>query len=525
MKLFRKITGAFIAVTLLWAFSANVFATDNTVVESREKIGSYTYGLNGHYDETYTSHDNCYTEGDHYSVIDYDLKNMNNPPVILEQLHGIPVTCIRATFRHWDSNEGVLNPPVIPQFTNDISYAFSSSKFTTSPIIPNSVKNMSCAFIGNKRLATFPILPNGLKELNSTFKGCTSVDGTVELPNTITEIDRAFSDCTKLTQVPDISLLTELSSVEYAFLNCTTMIGGTDLPNSSGLTNIASMFYNCTSMTTPPSVIYDNVTNISNLFYRCENLSGTIDVRATLSMEKPLDFKSAFEGVASASGAELILNYTAQNEAVIDNIIASKTIVNNIKKGVLLPAELPPITPDPPIEDSEVEGTPPVVPDIDTTGGIIITDGKGKQDIIIEGIVEPINTIDIDVPLKLQFIIDADRNIHYTTNAKVISRSPAPLNIYAASVTVPTNAPILVSDNAFEDWNNLNVSQTANNIAISINNKNLAENNVILGGIGSGFDGAKNLPLNLSVLYGKQWVNTNQRIFNYSMNLEIGLAN
>ena len=69
------------------------------------------------------------------------------------------------------------------------------------------------------------------------------------------------------------------------------------------------------------------------------------------------------------------------------------------------------------------------------------------------------------------------------------------------------------------------MDRSMNNIAISINDQNLLMKKIKLGGIGSAYEGAKNLPLILSILYGKQWINTKPMKFNYAMNLEIALAN
>lgn len=529
MKIFRKIIGIFTAAALFCCSTASVFATDNTVVESKETVGAYTYGLNGHYQDTYTYHGKCYSDGEHYSVISYDFEKGVNPPAILEQLHGIPVTCIRAAFRKPNYAQAINTSPVIPPYVTDISYGFSQATFATAPEIPDGVKNISCAFEACVYLTSFPKLPSELAEMSMAFAGCSNLTGSVEIPSTVTDIEAAFKDCTRLGAIPDISKLKNLTVLEQAFSTCKNAVGGTDLPNS-GIDSIRYLFNECSKMTTPPSVIYDSVTDIANAFYNCSSLTGTIDLRATLSLDKPADYLNAFKGASHVAGAELILNYTAQNEAVIDDIIAKKTIINNIKKGVLLPAVLPPEGGDGSDGDGEdgdsSGGTPPEIPPVTPPeNSLPIVDGKGNQDVIIQGIVEPINTLDVDVPLNLQFIIDENRDIHYTKNAKVISRSPAPLTVSSKSVTLPQGAPKLVADDAFSDWNNLTIAQTRANIAISINGKNLSTAGIKLGDISSGYGTEASLPLNLSVLYGKQWNNTSQLIFDYSMNLELALAN
>ena len=601
------------------------------------------------------------------------------PSAVPETIQGYPVICLNDAFASLADEFGkkgtVIVAPKIPKYVLSMNSTFQFAQIKTPPSIPDSVINMDSCFYGAKQMTTFPEIGNSVEIMKRSFFGCTSVSGAIILPSSVTNLEYAFFECTQLDDTPDISHLENLEMADDMFSGCSYMSGGTDLPDS-GLKSMDSMFYGCKQLETPPSVIYSSVTDIASAFEGCNALSGTIDVRATLHTSQKNNYANAFKTAATRQNGEgLVLNYTAQNEAVIDDIIATKLITSNISKGVLLSDKVPetqpqvaidyvgekltgfqvgnhlvngiqvlatnnelaltdymdstiqivkqgngsttenstaqtlnvparPIaptinavdatsanasdgqiqgvndtmeyrvatadswtpvasgttiaglvagsyevriaqlntnfsghigtvtimtagtTPDPlPDPDGgEQDGTPPIVPDIDTEGNLIITDGHGSQNVIIEGIVEPVNTIDVDVPLKLQFIIDEQRNIHYTTDAKVISRSPAPLNVYSASATVPTDAPKLVADTAFEDWNNLNISQSMDNIAISINNQNLMESNVSLGSIPSAFESVQNLPLVLSVLYGKQWINTSQMTFHYSMNLELALA-
>lgn len=518
MKRFRQITGVFLATMMALAASVPAFATDNTVVESRETIGFYTYGLNGHFEDSYTGGSSeCYAQGDHYSVIYYDFQNTGTPPAVLEQLHGIPVTCIRALYRKPSYAPGVAAVPAIPKLATDISHAYMQSTFAVPPTIPDGVKNMAFSFTSNTSLSYFPQLPAEAEIISGAFSGCSSASGTPVLPPTITDMDAAYKQCYRLTQFPDISGLDNLKSAEMAFANCANAVGGTDLPDS-GLKSISYLFGDCTKMTTPPRVIYESVTNISNAFARCANLSGTIDVRATLGVDKQGNYRDAFTGAVTADGAELTLNYTAQNEAVIDEIIAKKTAINHIQKGVLLGDVLPPEpTPDPdPMPDPD--------PNPDDGVGLPVPDGSASQDVVIRGVVEPINTIDVDIPLNLTFTINENRHIFYTKNAKITSNSPAPLVVSSLGVTIPANAPKLVPDDTFPDWDRLTMAQTKNNLAVSINGANLSVAGVKLGDLDSGYGTPAELPLDLSVLYGKLWPNTTLLTFDYIMDLQLALA-
>ncbi|MFZ2539205.1 MAG: hypothetical protein WAX04_09940 [Oscillospiraceae bacterium] len=492
------------------------------------KIGTNTFQLNQHYDDGLKP---CFASPGYCMLHIWTGQNsvLNEkkiPSEIPEKIEGYPVVCLREAFLSY-SQEGtygaVVKAPKIPKYVQDMKKSFYMSQISTPPVIPDSVVNLESTFGNCKQMLSFPSFGSRIKTMEYAFIGCTAAAGTVELPENVENIAGAFNGCSNLSEIPNISNLSRLNKATSAFSSCKTAVGGTNLPNT-GLTSISYMFQQCTKMNTPPAVLHESITDISYAFMGCNNLSGTIDVRASINESNSSKYTNAFNAVSTEPGCELILNYTEQNESAIDNIIATKLITSNIKKGVLLSDEQPPTQPDADDKDEEVNGTAPIVPNYEYKNQIEVINGKGKQNVIIEGIVEPVNTLDVDVPVKLQFIIDENRNIHYTKNAKVISRSPAPINVFSSSVTVPVGAPNLVANNTYPDWDNLNIKETKNNIAISINNKNLCENGIQLGSIGSGFGGAKDLPLNLSVLYGKQWVNTDRLVFDYAMNFELALA-
>lgn len=47
---------------------------------------------------------------------------------------------------------------------------------------------------------------------------------------------------------------------------------------------------------------------------------------------------------------------------------------------------------------------------------------------------------------------------------------------------------------------------------------------VVLGNLDSGYSAPAQLPIRLSVLYGKQWNNSKQLVFDYAMNMELALV-
>jgi hypothetical protein len=157
--------------------------------------------------------------------------------------------------------------------------------------------------------------------------------------------------------------------------------------------------------------------------------------------------------------------------------------------------------------------------------------GQGNVDVI--GTVEPITTLNVDVPLTVNFTIKADRTIEWA-EAKITSNCPAPLDVKVLSTAPATltqdeinagyvDAPALVADDAFADWDNLTKAQTRSNIAISINDMNLSIPDQIIGELASGFSAPTELSLVGSAFYGKAWPNTANQLFKYNMVLEFSM--
>lgn len=160
-------------------------------------------------------------------------------------------------------------------------------------------------------------------------------------------------------------------------------------------------------------------------------------------------------------------------------------------------------------------------------------DNTGQGNVDVVGTVEPITTLNVDVPLSVNFTIKADRTIQWA-DAVITSNCPAPLDVtmLSANPATPTaeelalgyvNAPALVADNAFADWNNLTKAETRSNIAISINGMNLSVPNQAIGSLESGYSAPTQLNLTGSALYGKAWPNTVNQLFKYNMVLEFSM--
>lgn len=113
----------------------------------------------------------------------------------------------------------------------------------------------------------------------------------------------------------------------YVFSGCSSLVEAPEIP--SGVTSMLETFKGCSSLKTAPE-IPSKVTNMNSTFENCESLKGEVNLCAN-----PTDISGIFCGVAQ-KGDSLVVNYTKENESVIDKIIAEKDKASDIRKGKCL---------------------------------------------------------------------------------------------------------------------------------------------------------------------------------------------
>lgn len=143
----------------------------------------------------------------------------------------------------------------------------------------------------------------------------------------------------------------------------------------------------------------------------------------------------------------------------------------------------------------------------------------------VYGAVNPINIIDITMPVSMTFRIDGNRIFHKPEGIKIVSRCPAPLNISVLSINKSMNAPDLVTGTKYTDrqWNNLNKQQTRSEIHLSLNGHDLSKIGTSIGSLKSAFREPQELKLNLSSKYGKSWDNKTELTFTYNIICEFSM--
>lgn len=148
----------------------------------------------------------------------------------------------------------------------------------------------------------------------------------------------------------------------------------------------------------------------------------------------------------------------------------------------------------------------------------ISNNSDNSTSIEIIGLVEPITTLNVIVPLNINFTIDANRKF-IASDAKIISNCPAPLRVSILNVEKGYNAPNLIHEDDFteHDWNNLSRQQASQNIALSLNGKSLADIGNEIGTLKSGFSEPTELNMEITGKYGKAWSNKSNLSFRYSL--------
>lgn len=174
----------------------------------------------------------------------------------------------------------------------------------------------------------------------------------------------------------------------------------------------------------------------------------------------------------------------------------------------------------------------------------VLVDGEnyGEANVAVVGVVEPINEMDITVPLNVGFRIKNDRTLQ-VYNGTIQSDTASPIDVQIigvekAAVADPFNftAPDLVAADAFDDWDNLSVSKTKANINVAMNEVDLSgvtadgtNMGYIKSAYGEDTDGnyesnPQYMDLKISdVLYGKAWDNTEDLVFAYNTTMEFSM--
>ncbi len=207
----------------------------------------------------------------------------------------------------------------------------------------SSVMNMQSMFSGCSQLTSLDSIKDwetsSVTDMGSMFSGCSNLT-TLDLSGwdtfSVTYMVSMFSNCSQLTDLDlsgwDTSSVNNMSNMFY---NCSQLTNLDSIKewDTSSVTYMYQMFLGCSQLTDLDLSSWDtsSVTYMDSMFYNCKNLTTTINIAILPS--KINDYSSMFYSAATADGAQITVNYTIENESLVDQMIETKSDGSHVDKG------------------------------------------------------------------------------------------------------------------------------------------------------------------------------------------------
>lgn len=210
------------------------------------------------------------------------------------------------------------------------------SNFDTSNVITLDSMFRDCTGLININLKSFNT--QNVSTLRNMFYHCESLTQ-LDLSNfdtsTVLDMSGIFRSCYSLTNL-DISSFNTLNVIDMhnMFYGCKNLVN-LDVSHfdTSKVMRMENMFYNCKKLENLNLGVFDtsNITDFSNFFTYDELLTTTL----TIKNPNVVSYPDIFYGTSRKQGI-VTINYTAQTEALVDEMINSKSPDANVVKGVLV---------------------------------------------------------------------------------------------------------------------------------------------------------------------------------------------
>ena len=153
--------------------------------------------------------------------------------------------------------------------------------------------------------------------MDYTFRKCVNLKETPLIPDSVIDMSRAFQECSSLERV--ISLSNNLIDLSYTFDQCANLKSCVDIPDK--VENMDRTFKDCINGEVVPG-LSKNLTNMNRTFYGCEKLTGEIIINANLNgniiFDEDVDWGYMFANAVNQEGSKIILSGTCK---MLSNIV------------------------------------------------------------------------------------------------------------------------------------------------------------------------------------------------------------
>ena len=184
-----------------------------------------------------------------------------------------------------------------------------NDNFNTTKVTCMTYMFYQCKSLINVDLSSFNT--SNVISMSGMFEGC----------NSLISLDLSSFDTSNVT------------NMRYTFGACYSLTS-LDLThfNTSSVTNMGVMFGSCRSLTSLDlsSFNISNVTGMERIFCNSKNLQTTINIMNA----NVTNYTEMFLDSATGSNAKIIVNYTAETETLVDNMILTKSSNSNVVKGI-----------------------------------------------------------------------------------------------------------------------------------------------------------------------------------------------
>ena len=244
------------------------------------------------------------------------------------------------------------------------------SNFNTSNVTDMNYMFSNCNSLSSLDVSNFDT--SKVINMSGMFYNCTgltSLDTSNFDTRNVKDMQVMFAYCTSLTLLDVSNFNTGNVTNMYSMFNNCSSLASLDVSDfdTSKVTNMGNMFHNCTSLTTL-DVSGFNTSNVTNMSYMF-NVSGNVLTTHKYSLIENLDFSNwdtskvenmtyflesmenltatitikgnvkSYEAMLASAATrkgKITLNYTAETESIVDEMIKTKSKEGNVVKGNLV---------------------------------------------------------------------------------------------------------------------------------------------------------------------------------------------